>query len=151
MKIERAKYTDANELTNITLRAKGHWGYSEEQLEAWKEVLTIHAVYIEQNEVYTLIQHEKIIGYYSYTRIDGDKVELDNIFLEPECIGKGYGKIMMQHFFKQIKTEHYRTVRLEADPNAEQFYQKLGFRCIDRLESSIQGRFLPIMELNLRK
>lgn len=149
MKIEQAKDTDANELTNITLRAKAHWGYSEEQMEAWKDVLTIHADYIEQNEVYILIQNEKIIGYYSYTRIDGEKVELDNIFLEPECIGKGYGKVMMQHFFEQVREDNYKIVRLEADPNAEQFYQKLGFRCIDRLESSIQGRFLPIMELSL--
>jgi len=40
-------------------------------------------------------------------------------------------------------------MRLEADPNATNFYLKMGFKIIEQKESSIPNRFLPIMEKDL--
>jgi hypothetical protein len=37
-----------------------------------------------------------------------------------------------------------------ADPNAVSFYVSKGFHEIDRKESTIPGRFLPVMQKDLR-
>lgn len=150
MKIEIAKNIDAKELTELTMRSKSYWGYSSLQISNWKDDLTISAKYIDQSEVFKLINKNKLIGYYSYFDMGDKKVKLDNIFLEPEFIGKGYGKLMMDHFFQQIKNKDFKSIELDSEPNAEKFYQKLGFKIIGRLESSIKNRFLPIMKLDLK-
>jgi hypothetical protein len=36
-----------------------------------------------------------------------------------------------------------------ADPNAERFYEKMGFQVIGSKPTQDNARFLPIMELNL--
>lgn len=150
MKIEKAQNIDSNDLTELTIRSKSHWGYSAEQINKWKDDLTIYSEYIDQNEVYKLLNEDQLIGYYSYLRIEDKIVKLDNIFLEPDFIGKGLGKVMMNHFIKKVKEKGYETITLDAEPNTEKFYQNLGFKVIGRLESSIPNRFLPIMKLEIR-
>lgn len=150
MKIEKAKNIDSKNLTDLTMRSKSHWGYSSEQITKWKDDLTIYTEYIDQNEVYKLMKENQLIGYYSYIKEDDKIIKLDNIFLEPNFIGKGFGKVMMNHFFQQVKDKEYETIRLDSEPNAEKFYLNLGFKVIGRIESSIPNRFLPIMELKIK-
>ena len=151
MKIEKAKNIDKIELSELTVRSKAHWNYSSEQIEKWKDDLTISAEYIDKNEVYKLKEDDKLIGYYSFQSADCKKVKLDNIFIDPEFIRRGYGKILMNHFFKQVKNKGFENIYLDSDPNAEKFYQNLGFKVIGQLESSIKNRFLPIMELEINQ
>jgi GNAT superfamily N-acetyltransferase len=150
MKIEKAQNVDAIDLTELTIHSKSYWGYSLEQIAQWKDDLTISVEYINQAEVYKLINENQLVGYYSYLELDNKKVKLDNIFLEPDFIGKGYGKVMMNHFIQHVKDKGYERIELESEPNAEKFYQNLGFKVIGRLESSIKNRFLPIMELEIK-
>ena len=98
-----------------------------------------------------LKKDDKLIGYYSFQSVDYEKVKLDNLFIDPEFIGRGYGKILMSHFFKQAKNKGFKNIYLDSDPNAEKFYQNLGFKVIGQLESSIKNRFLPIMELEINQ
>ncbi len=151
MKIEKAKNIDNIELSKLTVRSKAHWNYSSEKIEKWKDDLTISAEYIDKNEVYKLKEDDRLIGYYSFQSPDSKKVKLDNIFIDPEFIGRGYGKILMNHFFKQVKNKGFENIYLDSDPNAEKFYQNLGFKVIGQLESSIKNRFLSIMELEIKQ
>jgi len=150
MKIEKAQNVDAIDLTELTIHSKSYWGYSLEQIAQWKDDLTISVEYINQAEVYKLIKENQLVGYYSYLELDNKKVKLDNIFLEPDFIGKGYGKVMINHFIQHVKDKGYERIELESEPNAEKFYQNLGFKVIGWLESSIKNRFLPIMELEIK-
>jgi L-amino acid N-acyltransferase YncA len=109
MKIEKAKNIDNIELSELTARSKAHWNYSSEQIEKWKDDLTISAEYIDKYEVYKLKEDDKLIGYYSFQSVDYKKVKLDNIFINPEFIGRGYGKILMNHFFKKVKVKDLKT------------------------------------------
>ncbi|MFK8037882.1 MAG: GNAT family N-acetyltransferase [Crocinitomicaceae bacterium] len=149
MKIIKAVSTDPIELTALTIESKSHWDYSSKQIESWKDSLTISPEYICQGNVYKLIDNNDLIGYYSYIVLTPKKVKLDNIFIKPIFIGKGYGKIMMNHLFELLKSNDYERIVLEADSNVETFYRHFGFKVIGRLESSIKNRFLPIMELEL--
>jgi GNAT superfamily N-acetyltransferase len=150
MKIEKAQNSDAKELTELTIRSKSYWSYSSEQIALWKDELTITAQYIDQVEIYKLSEENQLIGYYSYLELDDKKVKLDNIFLEPRFIGKGYGKVLMSHLIQQIKDRGFEMIEIDSEPYAEKFYQKIGFRVTGQLESSIKNRFLPIMELDVK-
>ena len=150
MNIEKANREDHEILTEITKKSKAFWGYSEEQMTQWNDALTITQEYIQTNFAYKLIQENKVIGYYSYFNTEIYTVKLDNLFVLPEYIGKGYGNYLMDNFLNRIKENRdVKKILLDADPNAEKFYQKFGFKTIGQLETSIKNRFLPVMELNL--
>jgi ribosomal protein S18 acetylase RimI-like enzyme len=149
MNITKANILDAEKLTELTIRSKSNWNYSPEQIEKWKEDLTITQEYIANNSVYKLIVDERLIGYYSFFNVSDGKVKLDNVFIEPEFIENGYGKILITDFLKRIESIGFVKVTLDSDPNAETFYERLGFKVVGKLESSIQNRFLPIMEMEI--
>lgn len=150
MNIEKANREDHEILTEITKKSKAFWGYSEEQMTQWNDALTITQEYIQTNFAYKLIQENQVIGYYSYFNSETAIIKLDNLFILPEYIGKGFGNQLMQDFLNRIKENRdVKKILLDADPNAEKFYQKFGFKTIGQLETSIKNRFLPVMELNL--
>lgn len=149
MKVEKAKITDAEKLTSLTLKSKAYWNYAEEQIEKWRPELTITAAYIDKNEMYKLIIDDQLIAYYAYFRLDKGKVKLDNMFITPEFIGMGYGKLLMMDFMNRVKPSGYTKIMLDADPNAKGFYEKLGFSAVGRIKSSMSNRFLPVMEKNI--
>lgn len=150
MNIEKANSDDHEILTEITKKSKAFWGYSEEQMTQWNDALTITQEYIQTNFAYKLTKENHLIGYYSYFHSEAAIIKLDNLFVLPEYIGKGFGNQLMQDFLNRIKENRdVKKILLDADPNAEKFYQKFGFTTIGQLETSIKNRFLPIMELNL--
>jgi ribosomal protein S18 acetylase RimI-like enzyme len=149
MNIQKAKIEDHIRLTEITKKSKAYWGYSDEQMEKWNNNLTITIDYIETNSVFNLVHENQIIGYYSYLRLENNQVKLDNLFILPEYIGKGFGSFLMNDFLERMRNEKYQKIILDSEPNAEQFYQKIGFTKIGEFETSIKNRFMPIMEMNL--
>ena len=55
----------------------------------------------------------------------------------------------MNDFLKRMQDEKCKKVTLDSEPNAEIFYQKLGFKKVGEFETSIKNRFMPIMEMKL--
>jgi ribosomal protein S18 acetylase RimI-like enzyme len=152
MTIEKAISDDDLILTEITKKSKAYWKYSEEQIKKWTNTLTISKDYITQNETYKLIlDNRKIAGYYSFIKKENQIIKLDNMFIAPEYIGNGYGKILMNDFIERIKQTKFEKIILDAEPNAKMFYHKFGFTVIGQFESSIKDRFIPIMELKLKE
>jgi N-acetylglutamate synthase-like GNAT family acetyltransferase len=136
-------------LTDITKKSKAYWGYSDEQIEKWSEVLTITKNYIETNNVYKLLVDNVTVGYYSYITLDENEVKLDNLFVLPNYIGSGFGKLLMNDFMDRIKHIESRKIVLDCEPNAEKFYEKFGFINVGQIETAIKDRYLPVMELKI--
>lgn len=149
LKIIKANPDDDKILTEITKKSKAHWGYSDEQMEKWSQDLMISKDYIKKSEVYKLSLNDKIIAYYSYFNVNENTVKLDNLFVVPEEMRKGYGKMLMNDCINKTKKKKTAKIILEADPNAEKFYEGFGFLKINQIETSIKNRFLPVMELKL--
>lgn len=149
MVIQKANSNDTIVLTELTKKSKAYWGYSDEQIEIWSKQLTISKAYIEEKEVYKLLIDGHITGYYSYFNEDDSKIRLDNLFILPDFIGKGLGKILMDDFLVRLAHTGTKKVILEAEPNAEGFYAKFGFVKIGEIDTSIKNRYLPIMELTI--
>jgi ribosomal protein S18 acetylase RimI-like enzyme len=151
MTIEKAIPSDHQILTEITKKSKAFWAYSEEQIESWSEYLTVTPMYIETNSVYKLSVENNIIGYYSFLNEAENTVKLDNLFVLPQFIGRGFGRIMMEHLFFSLSKTNIHKIILHSEPNAEQFYAKLGFVKTGEIETSIKDRYMPLMELELKR
>lgn len=149
MTIEKANITDNETLTSITKKSKAYWGYSAEQIQKWDKNLTISQDYIRNNNTFKLTENDLILGYYSYLFENEKTVKLDNLFILPEHIGKGFGKQLLLDFLNKMKEEKIERIILDSEPNAESFYSKMGFVKIGEFETSIKNRFMPIMEMKL--
>lgn len=149
MIILKATTIDHEILTEITKKSKAYWRYSEEQLVLWSNNLTITQDYIKRNDVFKLVNNNIIVGYYSCFSEEEKSMKLDNLFVLPEYIGKGFGKYLMIDFLNRMKEIKIEKITLDSEPNAELFYSKMGFVKIGEFETSIKNRFMPIMEMKL--
>jgi len=84
-------------------------------------------------------------------RNDGNDLWLENLWVLPEHMGQGIGKKLFQHALERGRAYGVSFLRIEADPNAESFYEKMGAKKVSehRYELDGQLRVLPIMEINL--
>ena len=145
MEIILAKTEDSKKLTEITKVSKAYWGYSIAQLKLWDADLTITENDIAENKVMKVLENNEIIAYYSLKKAEGKKVKLDNLFVLPGYIGKGIGSTLLNNAIQYCLKLNCIEVWLESDPNATNFYLKHGFKVIAQKESSVPGRYLPIM------
>ena len=149
MTIQKAIPSDHEILTQITKKSKAYWGYSNEQIEDWSPFLTITEEYIGTNSVFNLMLDNQIIGYYSFFHESENSIKLDNLFVLPDFIGKGFGKLLMNDFLVRLQDLSVQKVVLNSEPNAKSFYIKFGFVKIGQIETSIKDRYLPIMQLKI--
>ncbi len=72
--------------------------------------------------------------------------ELISIYLLPDYMGKGYGRILLESAVSELKKHGYEDIFLwvlEENKRARQFYERFGFRPSgDFLEDTIGGRKL---------
>lgn len=148
--IDRAKPEQAEALSRIALASKRHWGYPDRWIELWKPQLTFNPVYFEENESWVAKTDNTPIAFYTLLERDGS-AWLDNLWVLPEYIGQGVGKTLFLHALELSRQRGYKALRLEADPNAAGFYEKMGMKKIGERVSEVEGqqRILPIMELDL--
>lgn len=139
-------------VSGLAVRSKGHWGYSQDFLDACKEELSITPCEFHNSKFHFRVMEHKnrIIGYYAVCHLDPNTYELDALFVEPAFIGKGVGKKLMDHA-KALVTELAGTkITLQAEPRAEPFYLKAGAHIVGKKESqSIRGRYLSLLEIDL--
>ncbi len=140
----------ASILTDITVAAKRQWHYPEKWIELWLPVLTITPEYISENEVWMAIVDEVPVAYYSFKQ-DGQDLWLENLWVFPKCMGKGIGRQLFQHALERSRVRGASILKIEADPNALSFYEKMGASKVGEHHGEVDGqpRVLPVMEINL--
>lgn len=147
--IVAATISDAKLLTEIALKSKAFWGYTVVDLASWKPDLSVSEKMINELFVYKFIIDDKIAGFYILNPPREKGIELEMLFVLPKFIGQGIGKQLLLHSLKKALQLKADFITLLADPNAVPFYQSQGFVIIDKKQSSIPERFLPIMKLEL--
>ena len=76
--------------------------------------------------------------------------EVEDFFVEPAFQGRGVGGALMGELLSAAKAAGAEVLEVDADPNAEAIYVKLGFKTFSRSPSgSIPGRWLPRMRVAL--
>lgn len=140
---------DAEKLTQLCRSSKMHWGYPPEWLELWKEALCLSAEYIRENPVFKLMLGDQLVGFSAFREGLGFW-HLDHLWLIPEVIGQGWGKTLLIDSLNRVRSKH-QLFKVVADPNAQAFYEKQGFRKIGEVESVPKGRFIPLLEKGLEQ
>lgn len=136
-------------MSEIALCSKAYWGYDSDFIEACRDALTISEKHISSNLVYVLEDSSKIIGFFSLT-INNVKNELDSLFIKPEYIGKGYGRLLWNSIIRIAKEAGITEFTIDADPNAEEFYIKMGAIRIGEVNSTVfVNRTLPLLKVTL--
>lgn len=144
-----ARPDEAAALTELAMRSKASWGYSDAFMAACRAELTFTPEKMAAWTVWVAELDGRIAGMVAL-RMDGADAELEDFFVEPDLQGQGIGTALMKVFTDAARARGARTAGLDADPNAEAIYQRLGFVTVGRSPSgSIPGRFLPRMEMRL--
>ncbi|HEX8076481.1 MAG TPA: GNAT family N-acetyltransferase [Chthoniobacterales bacterium] len=138
---------DAATLTEIAHAAKRHWGYPETWIAAWRPILTMRPEFIAANVGFCAIDAGRIVGFYILT-IEADGLHLDHLWILPAVIGRGIGRALFEHAAEQAANLGFDLIKIEADPNAEGFYKRLGAVRVGTSISDVEGerRELPLME-----
>lgn len=150
--IRKAKPSEAEALTELAMRSKAHWGYSDEFMQACREELTITSQQILNGELDVVVatQDEVVIGFYALTQLSSQAFELHALFVDPEHIGRGVGRALIQHAVDRVGSQGGTSLTIQGDPNAEKFYLAAGGGCVGFTESgSIPGRQLPLFRIDL--
>jgi len=150
--IRNAEGHEAAKLSSLAIRSKAYWGYTREFMEACREELTVTSDEINSaNFQYVVAEYgTKIVGFYAIEHLASSEYELEALFVEPDYIGAGIGRALMNHAKKTVKEMGGRTLLIQGDPNAEKFYRASGGELVGERESaSIPGRSLPVFKIEL--
>jgi GNAT superfamily N-acetyltransferase len=150
--IRRARPDEADLLTGLTLRSKAHWGYDREFMDAALAELRFRPEKYPGFEVYVLERSARILGYYSLIPRSALDVELDDLFVEPDAIGQGHGKVLWNHAVQRATELGFQEMTLTSDPYAEPFYRARGAEKTGEVASTVTpNRDLPLMRYRLTK
>ena len=151
MQIVRATPKHAETLTEIAHAAKRDWGYPESWIAAWGDTLTMRPEFIAANIAYCAVNDDRIAGFYVLAQAD-DGIQLDHLWILPSVMGRGIGRALFDHAAAEARTLGADLIRIEADPNAEGFYQRMGAVRVGTRVSYIEGerRELPLLEYHCR-
>jgi GNAT superfamily N-acetyltransferase len=146
--IRMARADEAEVLTELAMRAKASWGYDDAFMAACRAELTMTAERLAAWQVWVAEADGKIAGMAALSLAHGAEVE--DFFVEPDFQGRGVGGALMATLLDAARTAGAKALEVDADPNAEAIYARLGFETFARSPSgSIPGRFLPRMRLDL--
>lgn len=147
---------DCQVLSELAIRAKAHWGYSDEFMATCATELTLTpSDIIEKNSFYfKILVADFVAGFYSVGLADqsellwSDGYELHALFIEPMFIGQGLGKRLFEHCLAQCQSRSIKRLFVQSDPNALDFYLKMGAKLIGEKQSlTISDRHLPMLEI----
>lgn len=144
-----ARPAEAEELSELVMRSKAHWGYSDEFMERCRDELRIHPGQMAATRLTVAETEGRVVG---VATLEGEppEGELGSLFVDPDSIGKGVGRRLLHHMLDMARGIGVRTVVLDADPHAEPFYEAMGFVRVGIVPSgSIPGRTLNRYALDL--
>ena len=140
---------EAEALSALALRSKGYWGYDDDFLAACAAELTVSPAQIGTELVAVCVDDGALVGFYVVAG-EPPRAELAALFVEPEAIGRGYGRLLWHHAIATARAAGFESVGLDADPGAAPFYAAMGAERIGWSPSgSVPGRHLPRFERRL--
>ncbi len=144
MKIRDAKVDDCETLSALAFVSKAHWGYDDTFMEACREELTVTPNDLQRGRVRVAVDSE-IVGFHGVLN-----AELEWLFVAPPAMGRGVGAALLTDALEIARTSGLNELRIQADPHAGGFYERMGARLIgEALSASIPGRVLPVYAIGL--
>lgn len=141
---------DANKLTDIAHKAKQHWGYPRAWLKLWQKDLTVTPQYIDQNPVYVAEYNRHVAGFVALD-MRGVEAEIDHLWVLPKYMGLGIGRQLVYCALDHCKSRGVERLKVASDPNAAEFYCRLGAVHLHQVESTPAPRKLPVLQFDVTR
>lgn len=148
--IRKGQPSESELLSDLALRSKAYWGYSQEFMDACRKELTYSPEDIQSNHIFVAEIDNSIVGFYALTILSPIEIELEALFVEPAYIGQGYGRKLIDHAKTISHKSGKQVMIIQGDPNAASFYLAVGGKLTGEREStSIPGRYLPTFMIQI--
>lgn len=151
-RIRRAARHQAGAISMLAMRSKAYWGYSAEFMEACRAELTWSSDALEAPGVGVFVAEvgSELAGFYAIEQVFEFEFELAALFVEPDRIGSGIGRALLEHAKFRVTKQGGRVLLIQGDPHAERFYRAAGGELIGQTPSeSVPGRSLPLFRISL--
>lgn len=107
---------------------------------------------VRDNRGYVLLDDNKPVGLLRYNLFWDNTPFCNLIYINNECQGKGFGKLLIEYWENDMKSQGYGMLltSTQVDESAQHFYRKLGYKDCGGFVIDIKGYEQP-MELFLVK
>jgi GNAT superfamily N-acetyltransferase len=147
--LRAARSNELGALSALCLRSKAVWGYDEAFMNACRTELTLTAADLAESRVHVAERRGKLAGVAQVRAADG-LAHLEKLFVEPELLRAGVGGRLFAWAVEAARDFGARTLVIESDPGAAEFYRRMGARDDGVAPSgSIAGRFLRRLRFDL--
>jgi ribosomal protein S18 acetylase RimI-like enzyme len=148
--IRPARLLEAPALTAIAHAAKRRWGYPEAWIAAWSQGLTIAPAMIDAHTVLVAEVGGEVRG----VAVLADRQSywsLEHLWVDPAAQGQGIGRALFEAVTDAAGRRRGGVVRVESDPHAVGFYERMGARHAGSVPAPVLGtdRELPVLELDV--
>ena len=144
-------------LGELALRSKAWWGYDDDFIASCRDELLRspgpmssfdQVSFVAFSEVAN--EQELVLGFHSIARLSSRAFDLAALFVEPDWIGNGVGRRLIEHAKRTAEVLGADRLRIESDPHSVDFYRAAGAVVIGEAPSaSLSGRSLPLLEIDL--
>ena len=129
-------------LEKLQRRASMALGVYSAQLEAHPDAIVLPIEQIERGQVHVAEVGGQVAGF-AAVLIEGDRAELDGLFVEPERWRQGIGTALVGAAVHEARREGLALI-VVADPGARAFYEQRGFK----VEGEAATRFGPALRMS---
>ncbi|MEQ8406122.1 MAG: GNAT family N-acetyltransferase [Oceanicaulis sp.] len=141
-------------LNRLILRSKAYWGYDAEMMNIMARVLRLDPDAMATGRAMAGWRGGEPLGVAQISQPHEDErgrsMALDLLFIAPDAIGTGLGRILYDWAVTQARAAGCTRLDILSDPNAEAFYLAMGARKVaDRQSQAVPGRTLPFLEHQL--
>jgi GNAT superfamily N-acetyltransferase len=148
VRIRAARPDEGERLCEIATASKAHWGYDPDFVRRWAARGDFSANGLREKEVHVAEADGRLIAWAALIP-RGDLIWLDDLWVEPEWIGKGVGSVLFRWAVERGRALGAKRLEWQAEPDSVGFYEKLGGHYLRDGEPTSWGRVLPVMGVDL--
>jgi GNAT superfamily N-acetyltransferase len=127
--IRDARPDEAFALESLQRRASDVWEEYRAQLAAHPDVIATPHHAIAEGRVRVAVHASgRLLGFSGVLPIENGRCELDDLFVEPDRMRLGVGRLLVADLASSAAAAGARYVDVIANPNALRFYERVGFR-----------------------
>lgn len=133
-----ARASDLPGMNDLALTSKGSWGYSHDQLEAWRKDIETDPETIANWPTVVAEEAREIRGF-AQLNSDRDPWDLVSLWIDPKHMRRGLGRTLLNQIRDIAASAGQTRITIDADPNALAFYVACGAVVVDHQAAPISG------------
>ena len=147
-RIRDAEPDEAVALEALHRRSSDVWDEDRAHLATYPDAIeSPHRAIVEGRVRVAVDAVGRRLGFSVVLPVEGEACELDDLFVEPDSMGRGVGRLLVEDVAARAAAAGANRVNVTANPRAVGFYERLGFQITG--ETSTRFARAPRMSLEL--